>query len=262
VRIGAGARSYLEVHQNANPGWVATLNGHPLPSAQLDGWQQAFIVPAGAGGVITMTFAPATLYHVALGLSALAIACLLGVAVFRRRRRRAQPGQADGTERVDQVGRTGQADPIGQRVQTGQDQARAPHRAAGRLAAFRPWIGPLAIAAAIFLIGGPAVLAVPVLAVIAAFRPRWLPAVSLAAMLAAGVVAATATAPATIGSGAFGPVAQVLALVALAAALYPQPAAARTRSTWQPGRPLPGSGRRPELPPGGPRPPLSIGERP
>ena len=48
--IGPGSQSYLEVHQVANPGWTATLNGHRLTPVTLDGWQQAFVVPAGAGG--------------------------------------------------------------------------------------------------------------------------------------------------------------------------------------------------------------------
>ena len=51
--LGA-ARSYLEVHQAANPGWTATLNGHQLAPVTLDGWQQAFVVPAGQGGRVVI----------------------------------------------------------------------------------------------------------------------------------------------------------------------------------------------------------------
>src|SRR5262249_33090080 len=61
------------------------LNGQSLTPVRLDGWQQGFIVPAGAGGVITMTFAPATLYHVGLALSVLAILGLLAIAFGWRR---------------------------------------------------------------------------------------------------------------------------------------------------------------------------------
>ena len=85
VRIGPGQETYLEVHQNASPGWEATLNGHRLASATLDGWQQGFIVPAGAGGVITMTFAPSTWYHIGLALAALALIGLVCVAAGWRR---------------------------------------------------------------------------------------------------------------------------------------------------------------------------------
>ena len=49
--IGPGSQSYLEVHDVANPGWTATLNGHLLTPVTLDGWQQAFVVrPAPAAG--------------------------------------------------------------------------------------------------------------------------------------------------------------------------------------------------------------------
>ncbi|HET7014102.1 MAG TPA: alpha-(1-_3)-arabinofuranosyltransferase family protein [Streptosporangiaceae bacterium] len=88
VRIGPGAASYLELHQNANPGWVATLNGKTLAPAELDGWQQAFVVPAGAGGVITLTFAPVKFYHAWIILSAAGAIALLALASVRRRRRR------------------------------------------------------------------------------------------------------------------------------------------------------------------------------
>ena len=55
----------------ANPGWTATLNGHRLTPVTLDGWQQAFVVPAGAGGRVAMTFTPATGYRWLLAGSAL-----------------------------------------------------------------------------------------------------------------------------------------------------------------------------------------------
>ena len=45
--IGPGPASYLEVHENYNAGWAATLNGHALRAVYLDGWQQGFVVPAG-----------------------------------------------------------------------------------------------------------------------------------------------------------------------------------------------------------------------
>jgi arabinofuranan 3-O-arabinosyltransferase len=73
--------------------------------------------------------------------------------------------------------------------------------------------------------------------------------ISLAAMLAAGFIAASAVAPATVGSGTFGAPAQACALVALAAALMPRlaPAWATDRDGWRPSRPLPGLGRRAPL---------------
>jgi hypothetical protein len=75
-------------------------------------------------------------------------------------------------------------------------------------------------------------------------------------MVVAGVIAASASSPAAIGSGAFGPSAQAAALIALAAALYPQgrSAWADVRRDWRPARPLPGPGGRSQLPPALPPP--------
>jgi arabinofuranan 3-O-arabinosyltransferase len=94
VTIGPGPASYLEVHENANPGWSATLDGRALKPLTLDGWQQAFLVPAGQGGTITLAYTPATVYHVGIIVSAVALLVLAGVAVgpgwrIRRRRKRA-----------------------------------------------------------------------------------------------------------------------------------------------------------------------------
>ena len=82
VRIGPGAESYLEIHENFNAGWSATLNGRPLTAVRLDGWQQAFIVPAGQGGAISLTYGPATVYHVGLIASALALLLLAVLTVL------------------------------------------------------------------------------------------------------------------------------------------------------------------------------------
>ena len=69
-------------------------------------------------------------------------------------------------------------------------------------------------------------MAVPVLACLGWWRPRWLPPVALGAMLIAGIVAASAGSPTALGGGAFGGLAQACALVALAAALMPEAARA------------------------------------
>ena len=85
--IADGAQSYLEVHQAASPGWTATLNGQRLTPVTLDGWQQAFIVPAGAGGQVVMTYTPASGYHLWLIIAIVAFAVLLVLACWPRRRR-------------------------------------------------------------------------------------------------------------------------------------------------------------------------------
>jgi hypothetical protein len=123
------------------------------------------------------------------------------------------------------------------------------------------WAGPAAVAVLILLAGGPVVLVLPVVALVAALRPRFLAGLSFAAMLAAGLIAATAAAPASLGGGAFGPAGQACALLALAAALYPVSARAwaADHTGWRPSRPLPGRGTRSKLPPGDRHQPLSIG---
>jgi arabinofuranan 3-O-arabinosyltransferase len=316
MSIGPGPASYVEVHQNANPGWTATLNGRSLASTRLDGWQQGFIVPAGSGGVITMTFAPATLYHVALALAVLAILGLLAVAFGWRRwpayvfplayfievgwsvqlkagrgaalwvplellavlavavlalaipRFRGDRPPSTGSDHPPSTGSdhppsTGSDHPpsTGRAIALRRTQesvaslaaassARIRHRAAERSEVVRRWLGPVAVGVFVLLVGGPVVLAVPVLAVVASMRPRWLPVISLAAMLIAGFIAATSAAPATIGSGAFGSATQAFALVALAAALMPRAATgpAIGRDGWRPSRPLPALGGRSQLP--------------
>ena len=89
VSVAPGAESVLAVPENANAGWVATLDGRPLVKTRVDGWQQAWIVPAGAGGVVQLAFTPDTTYRTGLLIGALAVLLLL-IGVFwpvRRRRR-------------------------------------------------------------------------------------------------------------------------------------------------------------------------------
>jgi arabinofuranan 3-O-arabinosyltransferase len=202
--IGPGPTSYLEIHENANPGWVATLNGKPLKSVRLDGWQQGFVVPAGDGGIVTLKFTPSTIYHAGLALSLLAIIAMLAMA-FRRDRRRMRPPQpVPWTDWFGGVTR----EPVG-------GMAGAARRAVILL-------GLLALAFLIFVVGGPLVIAVPFLALLAYRWPHRLPAVALVAMIIAGIFAASTAVPALLGSGAFSGPAQACALIALTAALMPQ----------------------------------------
>jgi len=208
LRVGPGQESYLEVHQNSDPGWVATLDGRRLTPVRLDGWQQGYVLPAGRGGVVSLSFAPARLYRGLLAAAALGVLVLLAVALPHRRRRNAGPSAGSlgtgsaGSERAGPAG-------LGARAGLAGLGARA---------------GITVVCALIFAIGGPVALAVPVLAVVAWRWPHWLPAVAATAILVAGVItatAATAANPAAIGVGAFSAAAQACALIALAAALMP-----------------------------------------
>ena len=218
LSIGRGAASYLEVHENYNPGWAATLNGQQLTPVRLDGWQQAFVVPAGAGGTVTLSFRPAATYHLVLVASLLAVALLLAITAWSftpARQRAAAP--------------TGLTSDEGARREGGA--SRAARRRAGRYRAGRYSAWPIvaAVAALIFVAGGPVALAVPVLAWLARRPPRapgrtapgtWLPWVAFAGLAASGLLSAVRP----FGEGLFGPFgwpAQACALVALAAALIP-----------------------------------------
>ena len=87
----------------------------------------------------------------------------------------------------------------------------------------------------IWLAGGPMVLAVPLLAGLGWWRPRWLPPVALGSMLLAGMVAVGSGSFTAMGSGAFGGLAQAFALVALTAALMPAIGRTTTGSTERSG---------------------------
>ena len=174
-------------------------------------------MPAGRGGVIRLSYAPAS------ALSRRAHRC-------RRWRlscwRRLRSGAADDDPAWRRPRRSGLgrrrgavgagSPPAGRRRSSERPRGA---RAARPLARTATLFVPLAIV--IWLAGGPMVLAVPLLAGLGWWRPRWLPPVALGSMLLAGVVAASAGNLTAMGSGAFGGLAQACALVALAAALMP-----------------------------------------
>jgi arabinofuranan 3-O-arabinosyltransferase len=65
------------IPENTNAGWTATLGGHRLATRTVDGWQQGYVLPSGAAGVVHLVFAPGTAYRAALGGGALAVLLLL-----------------------------------------------------------------------------------------------------------------------------------------------------------------------------------------
>ncbi|MGW0394002.1 alpha-(1-_3)-arabinofuranosyltransferase domain-containing protein [Streptomyces sp. NPDC003042] len=185
VSAGSGAAAYLRTYENANDGWKATLDGAELKPVRLDGWQQAWVIPAGASGTVTMEFQPSGWYRAGLIGGALALVALAALAFVGRRR---------------EDGGTGEPQP----------EPAAP----GML------LGTLALTAVVAVAAGPLALVVPVLAVAARFRPAVLVPTAAAAMAGAGLVAALgAGEPVAAGEGAYSGLAQVLALVALSAAL-------------------------------------------
>ena len=62
--MAAAVRSFLVVPQNVNAGWQATLQ-RPARCApvRLDGWEQAWLLPAGSTGQVTLTYLPNASYR-------------------------------------------------------------------------------------------------------------------------------------------------------------------------------------------------------
>ncbi len=187
VRIGAGGRSLVALGENANPGWTASLDGRSLTSTRVDGWRQAWIVPAGGRGTITIDFAPGSTYRAGLAIGFLLLLVLLVAGLWPSRR----------------------------------ETAHAALPPLDRLPA------ALAVAAAVgvgFLAGGwAALLVVPLL--LLPGRREVLPAVVGAAVVGAAVVVLiTPGGLPQDQNGTFSPAAQglsVLALVAVAVSLVP-----------------------------------------
>ncbi|GAO08637.1 hypothetical protein TPA0598_04_02730 [Streptomyces lydicamycinicus] len=183
VAVGAGRAVYLQMHENANDGWQATLHGRRLAPLRVDGWQQAFLVPAGAGGTVELSYTPAVAYDLGLAGGALGVALLLLSALVRR-------------------------------------SPRTPPLPAPPPPAPSWVLGVVTLTAVLALASGPYALIVPALALLAYFRPHLLVPLALAAMVSAGAVAALgAGEPHAAGEGAFSATAQALALLALAAAV-------------------------------------------
>ncbi len=87
VRVGPGDEAVLSVPENANDGWVATMDGRTLERVRVDGWQQAWLVPAGQGGTVELEFAPDTQYRTGLLVGGLTALVLVGTLFVPARRR-------------------------------------------------------------------------------------------------------------------------------------------------------------------------------
>jgi arabinofuranan 3-O-arabinosyltransferase len=128
LQVTAPARAYLVVNENFNPGWQARLvgtreqgrgqsgglrragagiaergraqsgggreehsagAGMALRPVRIDGWKQAWLLPAGTTGTVTLTYAPNRLYRDAIagGLGTLALVMLLALWPARRKAR-------------------------------------------------------------------------------------------------------------------------------------------------------------------------------
>ena len=68
----------LVLSHNANPGWGATDGqGQALPSVRVNGWQQGWVLPAGAATVVHTRYAPQPWYAAGLAVGGVAFLALL-----------------------------------------------------------------------------------------------------------------------------------------------------------------------------------------
>ena len=91
VTVGPGAASLLIVPENANLGWTAHLDGRLLTTSVVDGWQQAWVLPYGRGGVVDLDFTPDRSYRLSLVVGAIAALVLVLLCLVRRRQPDAVP---------------------------------------------------------------------------------------------------------------------------------------------------------------------------
>jgi arabinofuranan 3-O-arabinosyltransferase len=89
LTVAAGPAAIINVHENYNPGWVATVGGRQLRGVRLDGWQQGWILPAAdTSEQVTLKFAPDNSFRASLVVgAAIALALLAWIALTIRRRR-------------------------------------------------------------------------------------------------------------------------------------------------------------------------------
>ena len=93
LRVSAATASYLIVSENFNAGWRAVIDGRQLRAVRLDGWKQAWMLPAGTTGLVHLTYQPEQLSRAAVvgGLAAIVLVMLVAVwpwpvPLFRRSR--------------------------------------------------------------------------------------------------------------------------------------------------------------------------------
>ena len=80
---------FVVLTQNVNPGWRARAGAVALVPRTVDGYRQAFVLPAGAGGHLVVDFAPDRPYRLALSIGAVLGLALLVSAAWPGRRRAA-----------------------------------------------------------------------------------------------------------------------------------------------------------------------------
>ncbi len=82
VRIAPGPARVLFVNENFNAGWRAFAGEVELQPLRLDGWKQAFVVPAGAEGEIRLQFEPGRLHSLSIVGGLAIVGLILSFAIL------------------------------------------------------------------------------------------------------------------------------------------------------------------------------------
>jgi len=93
-RIVVAARAeaaLVVVHENQNDGWTARAGERTLRPLTVDGWQQGWVLPAGAATEVTLRYGPDRVYRSGLGIGAVAALALVGLAGAPARNRPREP---------------------------------------------------------------------------------------------------------------------------------------------------------------------------
>ncbi|MEZ7132565.1 alpha-(1-_3)-arabinofuranosyltransferase family protein [Nonomuraea sp. AD125B] len=84
VKVSAPKDAFLVVNENFNAGWRARVDGRTLRPVRVDGWKQAWELPAGTSGTVRLEYVPDRAYGLALAYGMAGIALLaLGALVLR-----------------------------------------------------------------------------------------------------------------------------------------------------------------------------------
>ncbi|MFT3660876.1 MAG: DUF3367 domain-containing protein [Gordonia sp. (in: high G+C Gram-positive bacteria)] len=85
----------LSVPESTNPGWRAVLDGRALDPVVVDGWQQGWVIPAGAGGTVVLDYPLDAPYRWTLAAGLVLVAVLFLAACLPRRDRDEETGTPD-----------------------------------------------------------------------------------------------------------------------------------------------------------------------
>ncbi|WP_432211724.1 alpha-(1-_3)-arabinofuranosyltransferase domain-containing protein [Gordonia aichiensis] len=231
----------LSVPESTNPGWHARIGDRELTPVTVNGWQQGWVVPAGAAGTIALTFDLDSPYRWALAVGLSLVALLFAVAWWPLRRTTSPRSAAASTPAPtapqatldptapQQAGRVGRGASRG-RIETpaltasqatpDPQQAGRVGRGASRGRIETPALTAISLTAAFLLAGWPGTLLAAATGVVVwRCSPRIRPGLTFGAMLAATVVLAAGPWHSGAPYLGYSGWAQAFALVAVAAAV-------------------------------------------